>query len=200
MGRIASTPMSMFIAVLVTCAVSATALTFAFEATWEQIEEQERIARERALREVLEDAETFTGADQATLECLDEVAGEVAVEGAFVASGAQGQVLGLGVLVAPRGYGGPMRMAVGVDRDGKVTGVSIISHKETPGLGTKVITEPWFTEQFQGWLTEEVEDSDQGFDAVSGATKSSTGVRKGVQAAERVYIAWPECGGGDIAE
>jgi len=200
MHRIASTPMSMIIAVLVTCAVSATALTFAYGATRDQIEEQERIARERALRDVLGEAEAFAARSGATLECLGEAAGDTPVEGAFVASDADGQVVGLGVLVAPRGYGGPMRIAVGVDRDGKVTGVSIISHKETPGLGTKVITEEWYMQQFEGWLAEEVEDSDQGFDAVSGATKSSTGVRKGVQAAERVYLAWPECVGGEIAE
>jgi electron transport complex protein RnfG len=89
-----------------------------------------------------------------------------------------------------------MAMAVGVDRDGLVTGVSIITHGETPGLGTKVITEESFAEQFTGWDSSEVDASDQGYDAIAGATKSSTAVRKGVQTAEHVYLVLPECGGG----
>src|SRR5690606_7120885 len=40
--------------------------------------------------------------------------------------------------VAPDGYSGDIRMIVGVDRDGSVTGVRVLSHNETPGLGDKV--------------------------------------------------------------
>ena len=36
---------------------------------------------------------------------------------------------------APNGYGGKIRLLVGIDRDGRVTGVRVVSHKETPGLG-----------------------------------------------------------------
>jgi electron transport complex protein RnfG len=190
----------MFIAVLVTCAVSATALTFAYGATRDLIEEQERIAREQALREVLVDAAELEELDEDALACLDEAAEETPVDGVFIGKEENGQVVGVGVLVAPRGYGGPVRMAVGLDRDGKVAGVRVISHSETPGLGSKIVTEEPFLAQFEGWSAEEVESSDQGFDAISGATKSSAGARKGVQAAERVYLAWPECVGGGLSE
>ena len=200
MRRIASTPLSMFLAVLMVCVVSATALTLAYGATSEQIAEQERIARERAVREALPEADEFEEVDEETLSCLDEATGETPVSAVFVGTAEGGQAVGIGVLAAPRGYGGPMQMAVGLDRDGKVTGVSIISHKETPGLGSKIVTEETFLDQFEGWTAEDVENSDQGFDAISGATKSSTGARKGVQAAERVYLAWPECSGGGFTE
>ena len=40
--------------------------------------------------------------------------------------------------VAPDGYSGDIRMIVGVNRDGSVAGVRILSHRETPGLGDKV--------------------------------------------------------------
>lgn len=36
---------------------------------------------------------------------------------------------------APNGYSGKIRLLVGIDRDGRVTGVRVVSHKETPGLG-----------------------------------------------------------------
>lgn len=40
--------------------------------------------------------------------------------------------------VAPDGYSGPIRMLVGVNRDGSVAGVRVTNHAETPGLGDKV--------------------------------------------------------------
>ena len=40
--------------------------------------------------------------------------------------------------VAPDGYSGPIRMLVGVNRDGTVAGVRVTNHAETPGLGDKV--------------------------------------------------------------
>ncbi|MBK8969979.1 MAG: electron transport complex subunit RsxG [Hahellaceae bacterium] len=39
---------------------------------------------------------------------------------------------------APEGYTGPIRGIVAIDRSGKVLGVRITSHKETPGLGDKI--------------------------------------------------------------
>ena len=37
-----------------------------------------------------------------------------------------------------RGYGGEIGLVVGIDREGRVTGVRITRHTETPGLGDKV--------------------------------------------------------------
>ncbi|WP_226667861.1 electron transport complex subunit RsxG [Microbulbifer aggregans] len=40
--------------------------------------------------------------------------------------------------VAPDGYSGPIRILVGVNRDGTIAGVRVTNHAETPGLGDKV--------------------------------------------------------------
>lgn len=40
--------------------------------------------------------------------------------------------------IAPDGYSGDIKMIVGVNVDGSVAGVRVLSHKETPGLGDKV--------------------------------------------------------------
>lgn len=40
--------------------------------------------------------------------------------------------------IAPNGYSGAIRIIVGVNRDGSVAGVRVITHNETPGLGDKV--------------------------------------------------------------
>lgn len=43
--------------------------------------------------------------------------------------------------VAPGGYSGPIRLLVGILADGTVSGVRVVSHRETPGLGDKVEVE-----------------------------------------------------------
>jgi electron transport complex protein RnfG len=40
--------------------------------------------------------------------------------------------------IAPDGYSGSINMIMGVDRDGNILGVRVLSHKETPGLGDKI--------------------------------------------------------------
>jgi Na+-translocating ferredoxin:NAD+ oxidoreductase subunit G len=40
--------------------------------------------------------------------------------------------------VAPGGYSGPIRLLVGILADGTLSGVRVVSHRETPGLGDKV--------------------------------------------------------------
>ncbi|SJM91402.1 putative oxidoreductase [Crenothrix polyspora] len=41
-------------------------------------------------------------------------------------------------LTAPDGYSGAIDMIMGIDRDGNILGVRVLSHKETPGLGDKI--------------------------------------------------------------
>ncbi|MFU8788659.1 MAG: electron transport complex subunit RsxG [Methylobacter sp.] len=41
-------------------------------------------------------------------------------------------------LTAPDGYSGAINMIMGIDRDGNILGVRVLSHKETPGLGDKI--------------------------------------------------------------
>lgn len=41
-------------------------------------------------------------------------------------------------VIAPDGYTGAIEMIVGVNRDGTIAGVRVLSHRETPGLGDKV--------------------------------------------------------------
>jgi len=38
-------------------------------------------------------------------------------------------------VVAPNGYTGPIVILVGVSYDGRITGVRVVKHRETPGLG-----------------------------------------------------------------
>lgn len=52
--------------------------------------------------------------------------------------------------VRGKGLWGPIRAAVGLDRDlSRITGISFVEHQETPGLGAR-IEEPAFRQQFVG--------------------------------------------------
>lgn len=187
MRRAASTPFNMVLSVVVTCAVSASALSLTYAATHERIVAQEKAAEERALREVLASAETFDGLEEDIVAAAAAAAGETPVGGIYRASDSAGKPVGWAVRCAPRGYGGPIQMVIGLDRNGKVTGASVITQNETPGLGTKVIEDAAFMKQFVGWDAVEIDRAAKGFDAISGATKSSNGIRKGVVAAGHVY-------------
>ena len=41
-------------------------------------------------------------------------------------------------VTAMDGYAGPIRLLIGIRRDGTVTGVRVLEHRETPGLGDKI--------------------------------------------------------------
>jgi electron transport complex protein RnfG len=41
---------------------------------------------------------------------------------------------------APNGYNGPIQMLVGIYNDGRLAGVRVVKHRETPGLGDAVNT------------------------------------------------------------
>ncbi|PLX66183.1 MAG: electron transporter RnfG [Denitrovibrio sp.] len=45
--------------------------------------------------------------------------------------------------VSPKGYSGDIVVLVGVDTEGKILGIEIIKHAETPGLGNKIENKTW---------------------------------------------------------
>lgn len=49
-----------------------------------------------------------------------------------------GKVTGLAYEIRGTGYAGEIRLMMGVDADGRILGVRVLAHKETPGLGDKI--------------------------------------------------------------
>jgi electron transport complex protein RnfG len=49
-------------------------------------------------------------------------------------------VAALITVTARDGYAGPIRVLVGVEYDGTVTGIRILEHRETPGLGDRIVS------------------------------------------------------------
>ena len=88
------------------------------------------------------------------------------------------------VKVLPSGFDGAITMMVGIS-EGKVTGISVISHTETPGLGAVAAAQNAKGEAFRGQFVGQegtLVIGDQ-IDAMSGATITSNAVVTGVNAA-----------------
>ncbi|HPP85009.1 MAG TPA: FMN-binding protein [Bacillota bacterium] len=97
--------------------------------------------------------------------------------------GAEGETVGYVFTVAEKGYGDDMQVMVGVS-DGKVTGVRVLSHSETAGLGAKA-AEKEFLDQYNG-LSENAEVG-RNIDKITGATISSKAVTSAVNRALDEY-------------
>ena len=50
----------------------------------------------------------------------------------------EGKVTGLAYEIFGVGYAGQMKLMLGIDAQGKILGVRVLAHKETPGLGDKM--------------------------------------------------------------
>jgi len=50
----------------------------------------------------------------------------------------EGKVTGLAYEIYGTGYAGQMKLMLGLDSQGKILGVRVLAHKETPGLGDKM--------------------------------------------------------------
>ena len=95
-----------------------------------------------------------------------------------------GNVVGYTVKVIASGSQGSIEMIVGVDSALAVTGVSVVDHSETSGIGTKVTGNvDGVLDQFKGMSGAGTLVVGSNVDAISGATVSSKGVTSGVNAA-----------------
>jgi electron transport complex protein RnfG len=100
-----------------------------------------------------------------------------------------GKAFAVAFEVTGKGYGGLIGIMIGVDlKTGHLTGMRVMTHSETPGLGAKS-TEPEFYEQFSGLEPKHVALSAKGgkINAISGATNTSTGVVEGVKDGLKLY-------------
>ena len=100
---------------------------------------------------------------------------------------ADGQLLGHAVELVSRGFGGDIRMLVGITTEGSVCGTEILAHSETPGLGSRA-TEQAHLLQFVG-----MQAGGSSVDAITGATVSSRAIERGVSLALSLFE------GGDAA-
>ncbi|PLX81356.1 MAG: NADH:ubiquinone oxidoreductase subunit RnfG [Desulfuromonas sp.] len=147
--------------------------------TREPIAEQRRQEMLRALKAVLPPADNAVDTDTIELKTGQDRRGRDQWRTFY--RGRSGENLsGIAFQVtAPDGYSGEIVIMVGVDPEGRVTGIEILRHAETPGLGDK-ITLPWFKALFVGKSLDNADwrvKKDGGeFDQITGATISPRAV------------------------
>lgn len=79
-----------------------------------------------------------------------------------------------------RGYSGPIKMMVGIDLSGKITGIEVLSHTETPSY-VYALSEPWFKEQFKGKDIRDKLRIGDDLDGITRATITSEAVSRAVK-------------------
>ncbi len=105
-----------------------------------------------------------------------------------------GSPAGCCVQITTNGFGGSLELMVGVDGNGAVTGVDILSHAET--LNTN--RHGWLLEQYPGHsgeiLVSKTSADSSHIQAISGATVTSNGVTRGVNNALKAAEAYQKGG------
>lgn len=153
----------------VICVVASLLLVFAYELT------KDRIAKQKADK-FNSSAEALFGKTEYSLYNMKCKYDEI--ESIAVTPNKQTVIQ-----VCSDGYSkGGINILVGIDENGAVSGIEFVSLGETPGLGSKVRDQEDFRKQFYG-KTEPTEE----FDAISGATFSSKGMKHAVDTALKVY-------------
>ncbi|MBP6682689.1 MAG: electron transport complex subunit RsxG [Halioglobus sp.] len=129
---------SLLLAAFAVC--TALLLAGTYLSTRERIAEQKRMAEEKALLEIIPRERH----DNSMLDDVVVVGPEAAGLGLaearriFLARRGEAVVAAIIPVTAPDGYSGDIELIVGVNADGSIAGVRVLSHKETPGLGDKV--------------------------------------------------------------
>ena len=134
-------------------------LAMTYNLTLPTVQAQEALAEAQAKEEVLPGATEFE----------DVTLGEdsnSAVQAAYRATDGSGYVF----RVATPGYGGPVTFMVGVNAEGTFSGVGILSHEETPGLGAKIDNEEYLS-QYVG------ANDPYSVDSITGASVSSNALK-----------------------
>ncbi|MBR4869778.1 MAG: FMN-binding protein [Oscillospiraceae bacterium] len=159
--------------------------------TKDKIAEANRVKTENAMMEVVEISNpSFSDA----LAVSDEMVAAAGAYGAKVVEFYQvtdgDAAAGYAVKVSASGSQGTIVMMVGVNVDGAVSGVSVISHSETSNIGTKITDNEALDsgvgalDQFKGLTMPEGGLAVGGdVDAITGATVTTKGVTKGVNGA-----------------
>ncbi|MFC1897472.1 RnfABCDGE type electron transport complex subunit G [Chloroflexota bacterium] len=146
-----------FITVVVFASVGL--VTWTDSITGDKVEEQEKQQIQSMLKEM------FPGMSEYTLK--DDIY-------TIYSDGAE---VGYAFLAVGKGYGGDIKILVGLEDKTTMKGITVISQTETPGLGSR-IAESSFANKFTGLNINDVALKQDGgqIDAITGATISSHAV------------------------
>ena len=160
------------------CSLAATALALVYTITKEPIAYQQRLKKLKAIKAVQPDYDNEP--DQEFIDINGPMsAGANEVPTRFYITKKGADPTGVVFVVTGVGYGGPIDVMLGLTLEGTITGIQVLKHSETPGLGAK-ITEEKFLKQFPSKNIQNtkwsMKKSGGDIDQISGATISPTAV------------------------
>jgi len=166
-------------------------ISASYEISRDRIAANQRDRVLTSLRDVLGATRFDNGAD-VSIEIVDAIAGRDGDEpvAIFRAMRDGMPVATVFAVTAPNGYNGPIELLVGIASDGTVTGVRVLAHRETPGLGDPIerSKSDWI-EAFAGTRLGDpplgawkVSKDGGDFDALTGATVTPRAVVEAVRA------------------
>jgi electron transport complex protein RnfG len=167
------------------------------QATEERIAKAEREAQVRALSEILPQGSYDNHLLDNSLELHDPLLGSKSPQTAYIAL-KDGQPSAIILrATAPDGYSGAIHLLIGIQANGQLAGVRVLSHKETPGLGDKIeLAKSAWIRSFEGKSLTHPKDEgwavkkDRGeFDQFAGATITPRAVVKAVHKALQFFDA-----------
>ena len=148
---------------LIIAAVSGAILGIVYTVTKEPIAKQAKLEEEKALKDIFLEATSFnltTGKD-------NYIYYEVYIKN---------KLIGYALDASGKGFGGAIKIKVGMNLNKTIKAIRITRQNETPGLGTKIKGKK-FTNQFKNKSLKQLGT----IDALTGATISSRAVSEAVQ-------------------
>ncbi|WP_242477903.1 FMN-binding protein [Rubrivivax gelatinosus] len=200
---------AMLVTLGLVAAICGLLIVTAYEGSLSAVKENRRIALERAVTKVLPGA-------QKTVSWLALPDGQVvagnadgAPAGALpfqAAYDAQGALMGIAAEGAAKGYADTVRVMFGYKPQCQcIVGIAVVSMRETPGIGDKILVDAGFLKNFEALdvrlgadmkaLANAVKTVKHGskteawqIDAISGATVTSRAVGRGIDAAAQALL------------
>ncbi len=175
--KLDSTLLNMILSLVVISLIMSAALALVYLTTKEPIEKAARQKEAEAIKQVVPAFDS------------DPAAGKTEKDGMVIYMlSNQNQPVGFAVKSSTeKGFGGHIEIMAGFLPDGSIHNVTVLQHKETPGLGTKM-SEPKFSGQFPGKhpsdFSLKVKKDGGQVDAITAATISS---RAYCDALQRAY-------------
>lgn len=187
--------------------ISGALLGIVYEVTKDPIAEQQAKAKQEACKNVFADADSFEslGGEETAFDSMTSAVKEKGLDAdvneIVKALDGSGALLGYVITVTDHeGYGGDIQFSMGVQKDGTLNGISLLSISETAGLGMRA--DEVLVPQFAGKKVSGFEYSKTGataenqIDAISGATITTNAVTNGVNAGLYVFENYLQTEGG----
>ncbi|MDR2072594.1 MAG: RnfABCDGE type electron transport complex subunit G [Spirochaetaceae bacterium] len=179
---------------MVYAAVACVGLAFVYAGTEKTIEQRERADQEAALKELFPHAERF-----------EEIPGTIVSPDNTVSFESQWEarqgstIIGVALQAVGGSYGGSIEILVGVNADGTISRIKIMSHSDTPGLGANAAKKGYFVnkekritfyDQFDGKPVSDPFEPKNDVIAITAATITSRAVSTAVKVAGTAAEQW----------